>query len=103
MRRLLCVLLLLVLSSALVLAAEGRIVGTVTDESGGTLSGVTVTLHSAALTRTTTTDAQGRFAFSVPPGRYTLSAQLSGFTNAQVEVKVTLAQTATPARVMRVR
>ena len=102
MRRLLCVLLSFVLCSALVLAAEGRIVGTVTDESGGALPGVTVVLQSPALTRTTTTDAQGRFAFSVPPGTYTLSAQLSGFTNAQVEVKVTLAQTATPALVMRV-
>ena len=52
MRRLLCVLLWLVLSSALVLAAEGRIVGTVTDQGGDTLAGVTVTLHSRALTPT---------------------------------------------------
>jgi Ca-activated chloride channel family protein len=102
MRRFLCVLLLLVSSSALVLAAEGRIVGTVTDQSGAALPGVTVTLHSRALTRTNTTDAQGRFAFSVPPGRYTVSAQLTGFANSQIEVTVTTAQTVTPAIVMLV-
>jgi Ca-activated chloride channel family protein len=102
MRRFLCVLLSLVLSSPLALAADGRIVGTVTDESGAALPGVTVTLHSRALTRTNTTDAQGRFAFSVPPGRYTVSAQLAGFASVQLEITVTLGQTATPALVMRV-
>jgi Ca-activated chloride channel homolog len=102
MRRFLCVLLSFVLCSALVLAAEGRIVGTVMDEGGGTLPGVTVTLASPALTRTVTTDAHGRFAFSVPPGRYRLSAQLGGFTNSEIDVTVKLGETATPALVMRV-
>ena len=101
MRRLLCVLLL-VLSSAVALAADGRIVGTVTDESGAVLPGVTVTLRSPALTQTVTTDVHGRFAFSVPPGPYTVNAQLAGFNNTQVEIRVTAGRTATPVLVMRV-
>jgi hypothetical protein len=103
MRRFLCVLLSLVLSSGLVLAADGRIVGAVTDEGGGTLTGVMVTVHRRGLTRTAVTDAQGRFAISVPPGRYKLSAELSGFRTTKLKITVITGENLAPAVVMRAR
>jgi len=102
MRRLLCVLLSLVVSSALVFAADGRIVGLVTDHNGDTLPGVMLKVHRRGVTRTTVADGQGRFAFSVPPGEYKLSAKLSGFKAKPLKVTVTTGETATPLVVMQI-
>jgi Carboxypeptidase regulatory-like domain/TonB-dependent Receptor Plug Domain len=62
--------------------STGSISGTIKDASGAALPGVTVTLAnpSAAVTRTATTDASGVFVSPLlPPGTYTVSAELSGF------------------------
>ena len=57
--------------------------GTVTDGTGGVLPGVTVALKNTdtGLSRSTVTDAEGRYSFNaVPPtGRWTLTAELPGF------------------------
>src|SRR3982074_2446248 len=57
--------------------------GTVTDGTGGVLPGVTVTLKNAdtGFNRSTVTDSEGRYSFNaVPPtGKWTLTAELSGF------------------------
>src|SRR6186997_1536040 len=57
--------------------------GIVTDATGGTLPGVTVSLKNVdtGFTRSTVTDSGGRYSFNaVPPtGRWTLSAELPGF------------------------
>lgn len=104
MRRLLCVLLALVLSPAVVLAADGRVAGVVTFEEGTPLPGVRVTVHRRGLTRNALTDAQGRFAISVPPGRYKLSADLPGFKKfAPLKITVIEGETVTPSVVMRPR
>lgn len=61
----------------------GAIGGTVKDEEGTPLPGVTVTLSSPSLmgTRTFITDAEGKFRFPVlPPGEYTVRGELPGFT-----------------------
>jgi len=65
-------------------AHEVTITGTVTTAPGGEkIPGVTVTLSSPALVtaqRQAVTDTQGHFVFlSLPPGTYTLTAELSGF------------------------
>ncbi|HSN68914.1 MAG TPA: TonB-dependent receptor, partial [Thermoanaerobaculia bacterium] len=60
----------------------GSITGTVMDESGGVLPGVTVTAThlERGLARTEVTDAQGKFRFvQLPLGPYKLEASLSGF------------------------
>ncbi|HEU5161856.1 MAG TPA: TonB-dependent receptor, partial [Thermoanaerobaculia bacterium] len=60
----------------------GSISGTVMDESGGVLPGVTVTAThlERGLSRTEVTDAQGKFRFvQLPLGPYKLEASLSGF------------------------
>ena len=75
--------LCLALASIPVLAQvqSGTIAGTVTDEQGGVLPGVTVSLSSADRTSTFVTEADGRFRFlNLPPGTYTLAVTLAGFT-----------------------
>jgi hypothetical protein len=60
----------------------GRITGVVTDEQGGALPGVTVTLESPALLRaqTDTTNERGAYSFiSLPPGVYRVVFSLPGF------------------------
>jgi outer membrane receptor protein involved in Fe transport len=65
--------------------AGASIVGTVKDEQGGVLPGCTVTLRSqdTGLTRSAVTDANGRYQFlALPLGRYSVKAELTGFTTA---------------------
>jgi len=62
--------------------STGSIQGEVTDESGGVLPGVTVSVNGDAMmgTRTDTTSAQGIYRFlGLPAGTYTLKFNLSGF------------------------
>ena len=61
----------------------GELVGKVTDDQGGVLPGVTVTLSGPAAmgTPTTTTNAQGVYRFpAVANGTYTLKFELAGFS-----------------------
>jgi hypothetical protein len=61
----------------------GTIFGTVSDESGAVLPGVTVTLTSVAVpgTPTTITSEAGVYRFlSLPPGSYDLTFELQGFS-----------------------
>lgn len=77
----------------------GAITGTVTDESGSPLPGVTVTISGPSLmgTRTFVTDARGVYRFpALPPGTYTLKAELQGFTTVvQENIRLTTTTTLT--------
>src|SRR5262245_58498089 len=67
-------------------AQTGTISGTIQDSSGGVIPGVTVTITSQdrGFTRSTVTDASGRFVFpAVPIGSYTAAAALQGFESGQ--------------------
>jgi hypothetical protein len=62
--------------------------GKIVDQQKATLPGATVTLSNAAtgLNRTTMTSADGTYAFpAVPPGRYKLTIELTGFRTATVD------------------
>jgi hypothetical protein len=76
----------------------GQVIGTVVDAQGGVLPGVTVSATSPQLqgTRTAITDGSGTFRFpTLPPGTYTIKANLSGFQDAaQENVTVSLDRTA---------
>ena len=94
------VVLLLVLlsplaaSSSLAQSATGAIQGTVVDQSGGVLPGVTVSANNTetGVTRTMATDETGSFrAELLPVGRYSVSAELAGFAPAsRPDVTVTV-------------
>jgi hypothetical protein len=60
----------------------GSIEGTVRDSGGGVLVGVTVEARSPALVgvQSTVTDAKGSYRFpALPPGSYTITANMQGF------------------------
>jgi len=84
----------------------GAIDGTVTDEDGSPLPGVTVTLSSPNLmgTRTFVTDAEGKFRFpALPPGEYTVKGELPGFvTVIRENIRVTTTIRLTVDLVMKV-
>jgi len=89
---------LLLLAPIVVAQTTGTIEGTVTDQNGGALPGVTVEITSPNLQgqRTATTGNDGRFRFvSVPPGSYKVTANLSGMGTAAKNATVTLDSTAT--------
>jgi hypothetical protein len=94
MRRLLmavaCVLLTAATASAQI--AAGNITGTVEDEQGGVLPGVTVTLQGTDRTTSAVSDDAGKFRFlSLAPGMYRVTAALTGFSTIVregVEVRV---------------
>ncbi len=92
------VLCLLLLPLAVLAQTTGNVDGTVADQSNAPLPGVTVELSSPNLqgTRTAVTAADGRFRFpAVPPGPYTVMAELSGFGKVEKRATVTLGGTAT--------
>ena len=62
---------------------QGGLTGYVKDEQGGVLPGVTVTATSPELIgqRVATTDASGYYRLiNLPPGTYTITAELTGFS-----------------------
>jgi hypothetical protein len=91
MRRLiagLCIVLVGVWAPAYAQRTTGAIVGTVTDESGAVLPGVTVTLTGAGVagSPTSVTSETGTYRFpSVPPGEYNLVFVLQGFATVNRE------------------
>src|SRR3989442_4343511 len=73
--------------------------GVVTDVSGGAVPGATVAVTESDrnVPHTVTTDNAGRYVVTaLPPGRYTLSVELSGFkTYTQTNIPLTVQQQAT--------
>jgi hypothetical protein len=86
------VLALMAASSAF--AQSASITGVARDQQGGVLPGVTVTLRNqdSGVTRTATTETDGQYRFlAVPPGRYRMTAELSGFATKETgDVQVTI-------------
>src|SRR5258708_5455759 len=92
-------LAIIALISATVLRAQttGSVSGRVTGENGDALPGVTLEATSPALqgTQTAVTDSRGAYRLPVlPPGRYQISAGLSGFATEKKSVIVSLSENA---------
>ncbi|PYV17359.1 MAG: TonB-dependent receptor, partial [Acidobacteria bacterium] len=97
-------LLLLICSCTLATApaqisvVNATAVGTVVDEKGGVLPGVTVRITNVGtnITEQAVTDGEGRYRIgNLPPGDYRLEAELTGFKTAIVKgVKLEVKQTA---------
>src|SRR2546427_11758451 len=63
-------------------STTGRIVGTITDESGAVLPGVEIVVRNPAtgLTRTLLTEESGNYNVPLlPPGQYEVQASIPGF------------------------
>ena len=87
-RAVLCLVVALLLPVALAAqAVTGTILGVITDSTGAVMPGATVTLTNTGtgLVRAVTTDANGEYtAPSLPTGKYTVKAELSGFKTVTV-------------------
>jgi hypothetical protein len=87
-RAVLCLLVAALLPVALAAqAVTGTILGVITDSTGSVMPGTTVTLTNTGtgLVRAVTTDANGEYtAPSLPTGKYTVKAELSGFKTVTV-------------------
>jgi len=85
---------LLVASGLSQAATTSRLTGTVVDNQGAALPGVTVSLGSDVLiggTQVQITDANGAFQFNLlPPGQYQIRTDLPGFVPGEVEARVAL-------------
>src|SRR5712692_52565 len=81
----------------------GNIFGYVTDEQGGRLPGVNVTLSGIGAPKTQTTDARGEYRFlNLSPGNYTLSLELQGFSKVtKSDVQVAVAKTTETSAAMK--
>ncbi|MEP7131607.1 MAG: TonB-dependent receptor [Acidobacteriota bacterium] len=63
-------------------ATTGNLYGKITDETGGVLPGVTVTLSGVGAPRTVTTGSFGEFRFvNIDPGTYSVRTDLAGFAS----------------------
>ena len=95
----LCVTLLAMAAPTLAQDFRGRINGTVTDNTGAVMPGVTVTASSPALIQpqVQVTGGDGSYRFlALPPGVYTIDFELAGFQNVKREgVRVIINQTLT--------
>jgi hypothetical protein len=80
-------------------ATTGTIIGAITDESGGALPGVTITITGPAQmgVRAVVSDDRGGYRFpSLPPGEYLLLYELAGFqTTVRDGIQVPVGFTAT--------
>ncbi|HMG34307.1 MAG TPA: carboxypeptidase regulatory-like domain-containing protein [Blastocatellia bacterium] len=103
-----CATLLLLNSVGLVVAQQttGNIRGTVKDESGGTVAGVSITAHDKMTNNSFTTQSSstGDFEFkNLPVGQYELTLSATGFKSLTLtEVAVQLNQTTNVAPVLNV-
>lgn len=91
LRRTLLALALACLGHALHAQGVGSVTGTVVDDSGAALPGVTLALEPAAggAAKTAQSGPDGRYTFpDASPGRYRVVATLDGFDTSTVEVQV---------------
>ena len=69
----------------------GNLFGTVTDNQGQALPGVTVTLTGAGAPQVQVTNAQGQVRFlELSPGSYEVRAQLEGFSSAEKPAQISV-------------
>ena len=94
----LAVLAAVLVSGGTAYAQNAQINGTLKDQSGAVLPGVTVTAKNEAtgLTRTIVSGGDGQYRLAaLPPGEYSLTAELSGFSKeARTQIVLVIDQNA---------
>src|SRR6266702_3855075 len=103
-RSLAVLIMLLGAASAQAQTYAGSVTGNVTDEQGGSLPGVTVTLFGKTGSKTTVTESDGSYRFAgVDPGSYDVQADMAGFRPLKREsVVVTIGKNSNASFKMRV-
>jgi hypothetical protein len=95
----LAVLIGLVLSANYAQAQNAFVTGTIKDQSGAVMPGVTLTARNqdTGLSRTVVADENGHYRLpALPPGAYVVLAEISGFTKEEVkDIVLVIDQTAT--------
>ena len=90
--------LFVLMSASVAVAQQGSLVGTVVDETKAILPGVTVTAIDQATGRSNvaTTNEKGEYRMvNILPGKYTIQAELAGFTTVNVkDVEILVGQNA---------
>jgi len=100
---LLLAILLAAAPAAFAQSAGGNVYGTVTDQSGAVLSGVSVTIVGEAGTRSFVTGADGNFRFlNLASGKHTLTLSLSGFAKAVRNLNMTAGENVNVSFAMKV-
>jgi hypothetical protein len=95
---------LLVLAAGTAVAQEttGGLAGSVSDEVGTPIAGALIEAEGAYGVVSATTDDQGSYRFPrLTPGAYSVTANVEGFTESTVEVRVVLGETVTVAFAMQ--
>ncbi len=82
----------------------GNIFGYVTDEQGGRLPGVTVTLAGVGAPRSQTSDSRGEYRFvNLDPGNYTLTYELQGFSKvSKPDVQASIGQNTNTSAALKI-
>src|SRR3954464_9091939 len=87
------------LAAAPAFAQNAQIAGTIKDQSGAVIPGATITARNVetGLTRVGVSDGSGEYRLvSLPPGRYSVATELSGFsTETRPDIVLIIDQTAT--------
>ncbi len=87
------VLAALLLPSDALAQGTGTIRGQITDPSAATVPGATVQITGTSISRSTKSDAQGRYTVALPPGQYVVQATAKGFvTFSKTDVTVVTGQ-----------
>ncbi|HKR11650.1 MAG TPA: TonB-dependent receptor [Pyrinomonadaceae bacterium] len=74
---------------------ESQLSGTLKDPAGATLSGAKVVVRQQTQTKETTTDSQGRYAFTLAPGTYSVDVSGANLQPATKDVTLAAGQSAT--------
>src|SRR5262245_6193364 len=85
--------------------SEGTLIGSVKDDDGAVVAGVSVSLllPNQAVSRAAVTDAEGKFTFGkIAPGTYQLVVERKGFRSYRAAVQVTPGDTKDVAVVLEV-
>ena len=103
--RIVVLVVLASLAGSAAYAQQASVVGVVSDETKSVLPGVSVTAidQAAGIRLSAVSNERGEYRFqNVPPGKYTLQAELSGFSTVMFkDVELLVGQNATIAFTMK--
>src|SRR5262245_13220342 len=74
--------------------STGMLSGTISDASGGAISGASIVVSCGSFRQTFSTDPTGAYCVQLPPGRYALRVTAENFSSAEAQMRVSAAGSA---------